>query len=141
MLEDVDFRAEVYRQYELAPDGAGSELLEAAISEGADETGVLELVQNHAKQGKPYSGSIDGAIRHAAIGERPSPDWAGAREFGIAVPNLRKRLFAMIEGDTLEAELAKKSLTRIDEVRDEYGPVESEPRHPDIESGRPWPAP
>ena len=47
----------------------------------------------------------------------------------------------MIESDTPEAELAKKCLTRIDEVRDEYGPVESESRHPDIESGHPWPVP
>jgi len=27
----------------------------------------------------------------------------------------------------------------IDELRDDYGSVEGEPRHPDIESGRPWP--
>jgi len=29
---------------------------------------------------------------------------------------------------------------RIDELRDEYGPAESEPRHPDVETGRPWPS-
>jgi hypothetical protein len=32
-------------------------------------------------------------------------------------------------------------LTAIDELRDDYGPAESEPRHPDIDSGRPWPLP
>ncbi|WP_447980383.1 hypothetical protein [Candidatus Nitrospira bockiana] len=29
-------------------------------------------------------------------------------------------------------------LTTIDDIRDGYGPV-PEPRHPDIDSGRPWP--
>jgi hypothetical protein len=142
MLEDADFRADIYRQYDSDSDGLASELLEGAIAEGADETGVLVLVLNHAHRGEPYSGSIEAAIRHAVVGERPSQDWAGASElFGIAVPSLRKKLFGMIQGDTPEAQLAWRCLTRIDELRDEYGPVESEPRHPDIESGRPWPIP
>ena len=143
MLEDEEFRADVYRQYDSASGGAiATDLLERAIAEGADETGVLVLVQNHARRGEPYSGSIEAAIRHAVVGERPSQDWAGASElFGIAVPSLRKKLFGMIQGDTPEAQLAWRCLTRIDELRDEYGPVESEPRHPDIESGRPWPIP
>jgi NACHT C-terminal Alpha/Beta 2 len=103
---------------------------------------VLVLVQNHARRVEPYSGSIEAAIRHAVVDEQPSQDWAGARElYGIAVPSLRKTLFGMIQGDTPEAHLAWKYLTRIDELRDEYGPVESEPIHPDIESGRPWPIP
>jgi hypothetical protein len=140
MQTDGNFRAEVYRQYELAPAGAGSELLEAAIGEAADEAGVLILVRNYAGRGKPFSGNLERAIRHAVVGERPSPDWAGASEmFGIAVPTLRKALFAMTDGDTPEARLAKECLTAIDEMRDEYGPAESETRHPDIESGRPWP--
>jgi CheY-like chemotaxis protein len=142
MRAEVTLRAEVYRQYKVAPAGVGREMLEAAIAEAADEEGVLILVRNHAAQGKPFSGNMERAIRHAAVGERPSSDWAGASElFGIAVTALRKALFAMIEGDTPEGRLAKECLTAIDRIRDEYGPVESEPRHPDIGSGRPWPVP
>jgi len=142
MLEDADFRAGVYHQYDSASGGIARELLEGAIAEGADETGVLVLVQNHARRCEPYSGSIEAAIRHAVVGEQPSQDWAGTSElFGIAVPSLRKKLFGMIQGDAPDAQLAWRCLTRIDQLRDEYGPVESEPRHPDIESGRPWPIP
>jgi hypothetical protein len=142
MQEDADFRADVYRQYDSSSGGIATELLEGAIAEGADETGVLVLVQNHANRGEPYSGSMEAGIQHAVVGERPSQDWAGASElFGIAVPSLRKRLFGLIQGDTPETQLAWRCLTRIDELRDEYGPVESEPRHPDIGSGRPWPIP
>ena len=38
-----------------------------------------------------------------------------------------------------EATVAAPCLTAIDELRDEYGSVDSEPRHPDIETGRSWP--
>lgn len=142
MLESADFRADVYRQYASASGGIASDLLEGAIAEGADEMGVLTLVQQHARRGEPYSVSIDAAVRHAVVGEQPSQNWAGTSElFGIAVPWLRKELFGLIQGDGLEAQLAWKCLSRIDELRDEFGPAESEPRHPDIESGRPWPIP
>ena len=34
---------------------------------------------------------------------------------------------------------AARCLNRIDEIRDDYGAPENEPRHPDLESGQPWP--
>jgi hypothetical protein len=46
----------------------------------------------------------------------------------------------MLLGPAHEAALAGACLTAIDELRDEYGPAEFEPRHPDVESGRPWPS-
>ena len=118
------------------------DLLEAAIAESADEAGVLVLVQSCAGRSEPYSGTIEAAIRHAVVGEQASQAWEGARDlFGIGVPSLRAELFRMIEGNSPAAQLAWRCLTRIDELRDEYGSVESEPRHPDIASGRPWPTP
>jgi hypothetical protein len=136
----ADFRAEVYQRYERLPTGPGRDILEHAIAEAADADGVLLLVRSYAVQGKPFPGNLYSAIRHVAVGRRPSADWVGATEvFSVGVPELRKRLFAMTNADTAEARLAAAFLTAIDELRDEYGPAESEPRHPDIESGRPWP--
>ena len=90
--------------------------------------------------GRSLSGTLNSAIRHAAVGERPSEDWAGATvSFSVEVSDLRKELFRMINGETAEGKLAVECLTAIDELRDEHGPAESEPRHPDIESGRAWP--
>jgi len=57
---------------------------------------------------------------------------------GVNAEKLRKALFAMIRRP-FPAELAKACLVRIDKLRDEHGRVEFEPRHPDIETGRPWP--
>ncbi|MGD0265074.1 MAG: hypothetical protein ABSD47_08990 [Candidatus Methylomirabilota bacterium] len=140
MRAHADFRAEVYQRYEAAPVGPGKAILEHAIAEVADADGVLALVRSHVAQGKPFSGILHSAIRHVAVGERPSADWAGANEiFSMPVPELRKRLFAMTKDDTAETRFAAACLTAIDELRDDYGPAESEPRHPDIDSGRPWP--
>jgi len=140
MRTHAEFRVEVYQQYERMPTGPGKVILEHAIAEVADADGVLILVRSHAVEGKPFSGILHSAIRHVAVGERPSADWAGAYEvFSVPVRQLRKRLFAMTNGDTGESRLAAACLTAIDELRDDYGPVESEPRHPDIDSGRPWP--
>jgi hypothetical protein len=140
MRASGDLRIEIYRQYEMATDGPGCGILELAIADAADEEGVLLLVRKYAARGRSFSSDLQRAIEHAAVGKRPSEDWAGAREtFAVAVPKLRKALFAMTEADTAEARLAKDYLIAIDEFRDEYGPAESEPRHPDINSGRPWP--
>ena len=138
----ANFRAEVCERYEGLPAGPGKAVLEHATAEVADAEGVLILVRGHAAQGRSFDGVLHSAIRHVAVGERPSADWAGANEvFSVPVPELRKRLFAMVinNDDTAEARLAEACLTAIDELRDDYGSVESEPRHPDIDSGRPWP--
>lgn len=134
-----DFRAEVYQRYECQPAGPGRDILEHAIAEAADADGLLLLVHSYAVQGKPAS-YLHSAVKHVAVDYRPSADWVGATEvFSVPVTELRKRLFAMTKDDAPEARLAADCLTTIDELRDEYGPAEAEPRHPDIDSGRPWP--
>ena len=58
----------------------------------------------------------------------------------VSIASLRKTLLAMLDdGDTRVAALAEECLVNIDYLRDYWGPAESEPRHPDIASGRPWP--
>lgn len=140
MRIDERFRAEVYQLYESDTCGAGCGILEMAIAEAADEAGVLLVIRNYARQGKPFPGVLHAAIRQAAVGERPSDDWVGATvRFSLDVSGLRKELFKMISSGSAEASLAKQCLIAIDEVRDEHGAPDSEPRHPDIQSGQPWP--
>ena len=140
MFAHSDVRAEVYCRCEHVPTDVSKGILEHAIAEVADAEGILTLVRSYAVQGRPFDGIVHSAIEHVALGERPSVNWAGAKEV-VSVPltELRKRLFAMVKDDTEEAGLAAACLTAIDKLRDDYGPAESEPRHPDIDSGRPWP--
>ena len=138
--EHPDFRAEVYSRYERVAPGIGKNIIEHAIVDVADTDGVVALVRCYALQGSHFDGTLHSAIRHVALGERTSVNWAGANEVvSVPLPELRKRLFAMVKDDAAENHLAAACLTAIDELRDEYGPAESEPRHPDIDSGRPWP--
>jgi hypothetical protein len=140
MRMDSDFRAEVYQRYERDASGAGCAILEIAIAEAADEVGVLLLLRNYACRGKPFPGALHTAIRQVAVAQRPSEDWVGATvSFSVDVTGLRRELFRMISGQTPEASLAEECLNAIDELRDEHGAPESEPRHPDIESGQLWP--
>jgi hypothetical protein len=140
MFAHADFRAEVYGRYRQLSPGLSKGILEYAIAEIGDTDGVLTLVRGYALQRKTFDGTLHAAIRHLAVGERPSANWAGANELvGVPIPELRKRLFAMVNDGAAETDLATACLTAIDEFRDDYGPVESEPRHPDINAGRPWP--
>lgn len=103
---------------------------------------MLTLVRGHATRNKPFSGILYSAVRHLVEGQRPSRTWAETVEmFSRGVPQLRKTLFAMTTGHSAERQLAAACLNAIDLIRDEYGPAESEGRHPDIDSGRPWPDP
>jgi hypothetical protein len=36
-------------------------------------------------------------------------------------------------------DVAARCLNQIDKIRDEYGAPDSEPRHPDLASGKRWP--
>jgi hypothetical protein len=58
----------------------------------------------------------------------------------VPLPELRKALFAITRDDSpATAALATAGLGAIDDLRDECGPSEFEPRHPGVESGQPWP--
>jgi hypothetical protein len=140
MRTHAGFRAEVYQRYECVHSSPGKAVLERAIAEVADEDGMLVLVESYARQGKPFDGLLHSAIEDVAVGKRQAADWPGAHEvFSVPVPDLRQRLFALVKDDKAETGLAAACLTAIDELRDRYGQPESEPRHPDIDSERPWP--
>jgi NACHT conflict system protein len=133
-------RAELLRRYECASDGEGRLVFEYAIAEFGDPEAVLALVRAHAARRQAFDGLLHHALRETALSKEPAAGWAGAYELRpVPLPGLRKELFAMLESTPAAAPLAEQCLTAIDELRDEYGSSEFEPRHPDVESGRPWP--
>ena len=81
------------------------------------------------------------ALRRAALGQRPVEGWiAGAyEEFGVSLAELRRELFAIASANNAQSALAERCLVAIDKLRDAYGRIDDEPRHPDIASGQPWP--
>lgn len=131
-----DLKDEAMRRYEA---GRGWPVFEHMLADPGDADAVLALVRAYAAAGRGFDGLLQNAIREAALSKEPAADWAGAYELRpVPPPELRKTLFAMTE-DASPATLAEACLAAIDELRDEYGASEFEPRHPDVESGRPWP--
>jgi hypothetical protein len=69
----------------------------------------------------------------------PAPGWTNAFSIvPVSAAELRRKLLAATS-DGSAHDLAARTLTAIDEIRDEYGRAIDEPRHPDLASGRPWP--
>lgn len=136
-----DFRVDVYAKLvsDLSPHARA--ILEYAVAEVPDEAGVMLLVSSHASDGRAFNGVLRSAVEHLVVEQRPSSDWVGAYEqISTPAPSLRKRLFAIARASASnQARLASACLVHIDELRDRHGVASGEPRHPDIDSGAPWP--
>lgn len=133
-------REEIYRRFPEVKSDFAKAVLRSAISEGTDPEGLFVLIDDYCHIGKGFDGTPEFAIRHIATEQRPAATWSGAYEIiSRAIPDVRKKLFDMARRETPCASLAARCLVAIDEIRDEYGPAESEPRHPNIEADQPWP--
>ncbi|MEH2696360.1 MULTISPECIES: NACHT domain-containing protein [Rhizobium] len=72
--------------------------------------------------------------------EPHSPDGTSYELRPRNASEFRRKLFALtVSHDKDQAAFAVDYLTRIDMIRQEDGATLDEPRHPDIQSGRPWP--
>lgn len=137
---DSAFRRQVYATLERLPGVRSRGIVEEAIAEAVDGEGVFLLLKGYARRGQDFDHVLYAAIEQLAIDRRPSSEWVATYELiGRAVPELRKSLFSVIVGRAPEAELAAACLNTIDKLRDDHGPAEAEPRHPDIDSGLSWP--
>ena len=136
-----EFRADVYAKLAAGISTEIRAILEYVVSSAPDESGVLLLISSYASSGRGFDNLLGTAVEHLVLEKRESSDWAGSYELiSTPAPSLRKRLFDMARASaTQEAQLALSCLIHIDEVRDRYGIASGEPRHPNIESGMPWP--
>jgi hypothetical protein len=107
----------------------------------ADDEIVLAMIAAHAVDGRTFrQGSLTAAIRGLAVGRQTVDEFSGTfQEFSVPLNSLRKELFARVIADNSESAMSNASLSYIDKLRDEYGRVGDEPRHPDIQTGHAWP--
>ena len=79
------------------------------------------------------------SIERAITEHVPADNWEGVYNVvPVPVVELRRKLLAMTSSGG-KGDPAACCLNLIDELRDEYGAPESEPRHPHLASERPWP--
>ncbi len=115
-------------------------LIERTLAEIGTTEATTALMRGYARNRKPFDGLLGQALHEAALDRQPAGGWVGAFELHpVPLTELRKELFQMLGGAGHQAALAAACLEAIDALRDDYGPAEFEPRHPDVASGRPWP--
>lgn len=132
-----DLRSHLYGLLKGGPTAPGLALLAHAVAEAPDEDGFLLLVKFEQELKRTFA--TFQTIERLVTEHVPASDWAGAYNV-VPVPadSLRKRLLAMTM-DGGPADAAARWLRQIDWIRDEHGMPETEPRHPDLASGKPWP--
>jgi hypothetical protein len=133
-------RDEMLRRYQRMSGGQPKAIIESALAELAEAPIVLALIRSYAVDNRPFDGRLAKAVRDLAVGRRPAGDWPGAyEEFSMPLTALRKELFRMFVANDIQSTMAEACLIAIEELRDEHGRIDDEPRHPDIESGLMWP--
>lgn len=137
MAEQPELRAQVYQLLENGIGGPGLALLARAVAESPDVDGLLLLVKleiDHHRSLVSWR-----TIESVVTDRRPSENWKGAFEvFPVPAVEVRQKLLALTT-DSGPADVAARCLNQIDKIRDQFGTPDSEPRHPDLASGRPWP--
>ena len=126
--------------HDLLKDGPANEeqaLLAHTLAENPTPEDVILLVKAEIATKRAFLNgrSVESAVTvHVA-----SEDWRGAFDV-VPVPAtaLRSELLSLTT-DGGRDDPAGRCLTEIDKIRDRYGAPETEPRHPDLASGRPWP--
>ena len=134
-------KQDMLQRYQRLNGGRAKSIFESALIELADAPVIRALVRGHATDRRPYDGGLANALRNAALGRRPVEGWStnAYEEFSVSLAELRRELFGLALGNDPQARLAEACLVEIEELRDEHGRVDDEPRHPDISSGQPWP--
>ncbi len=114
----------------------GLEVLIKVVTEYPDEEGVLMLVKFEEDLKRPFLGY---GIKKVVTEQVDSENWKGAYETVPASSiGLRRKLLARTS-DGGPSDIAARLLNEIDEIRDEYGGLNDESRHPDLTSGKSWP--
>lgn len=135
--EHFELRTHVYQLLKNGATTPGLALLAEAVAECPDADGLLLLIKIEIE---PKRSFISWHTIVKVVTEHvPSENWESPYNI-VSVPavELRRKLLAMTT-DGGPTDTAASCLNKIDKIRDDYGTPDSEPRHPDLASGKPWP--
>ncbi len=102
-----------------------------------DEDTLFRLMTAYVAVERKYDAWIRGFIADYVC---PEPNVVPPLQMRSRIESVRKRLFEESAGADARAALARRCLTDVDDYRDMGADGFGETRHPDISSGRPWPA-
>lgn len=135
--EYPELRTHVYNMLQKGPTPQGLALLAQAVAENPDAVGLILLVKIEIE----HKGSFMSwrTIEKVVTEQVAAENMKGAYNvLPVPATELRQKLLALTtNGGPTDA--AARCLNQIDKIRDDYGTPESESRHPDLASGKPWP--
>jgi hypothetical protein len=135
-----EFKAVVVQRYQSSIAGKSRELIELVASKIGNPALFMEMVKNYASSGRPFDGIFNMAIEEMGLAKEPTDSWSSTYNLHpVPLTAVRKELFSMLLASPPEARLAEACLLQIDQLRDDHGQAEFEPRHPDVEAERAWP--
>ena len=137
---DAAARANLLAKLETQLPAPVQRLVAGVLVEMADDDEVWLAALLMLKNAQRSARHIDEMIERRVTDRVSVEGWAHAHEIvpRPAAP-LRRRLFEMVLDDRQRDQAARRMLVKIDELRDEYGRPDDEPRHPWLASGVPWP--
>lgn len=107
-----------------------------------DEELVFFALNMHSNENKTASRYVRNMICNVAKHNKPIGESNGMYHMSEIVPtginDLRRKLFEIMHNDQDRNIVAEQIFKNIDDLRDEYGRPPREPRHPFIESAKPW---
>ncbi|WP_105403390.1 NACHT domain-containing NTPase [Neorhizobium sp. T7_12] len=135
--EHAEVRAHVRELLKDGPTNGALTLLADTIAQHPRADDLVMLVECEIQSGRSFLNWR--SIQDAITEQIPSKDWQGAYDV-VPVPaiELRRKLLMLTKSGGRN-DPAARCLTTIDKMRDESGAPETEPRHPDLASGRKWP--
>lgn len=135
--EHAALRVHVYDLLKNGPNLPGFALIAQAVAENPDADSLLLLIQSESEHKHAYASWR--MIESVVTEHVPSKHWKGAYDVvPVPVVELRQKLLVMAT-DGGANDSAARCLNLIDRIRDDHGRPESEPRHPDLASGKAWP--
>ena len=136
MDEHTDVRVQVYRILGDAETSAGMRILADAVAEKPDMDGLMLLIQLDMRHDQSFASCY--TVEQVVMERIASESWGAYEVMPVPAAALRRKLLEMTT-DGGPSDIAARYLRKIHEARERIGAPESEPRHPDIASGKPWP--
>ncbi|MBO3758902.1 hypothetical protein [Ciceribacter sp. L1K22] len=140
MKETREGEKQLIAHFKEATNDSQKAFLAAVISEFGSTNSFLALVNDPVGRAAAKQ-QLHSTLMELTYRKDPvSPDGNAYELVPVDATALRRALFKLSVSDQTEiASFAVLCLEMIDELRDEYDGIDTEPRHPDISTGRPWP--
>ena len=136
--ENPAFRSKLLCLYNDEKYNLNGSIIERTLAKVADVEAILAMINRYTKKKHDFDSNLAIAIESIVFEKCISPDWEGAYVIhGVEATGLRRTLFTLAYSDDPAAQLAATCLNHIDKLRDRYGRIDMEPRHPNVESGLP----